>query len=614
MSMLNFNRGNGMFDMGMPRIDASLGMPGNNMWMNDPSQQPWVTRANTPEERAAYKRAAEERRKEAEEKKKNAEIEKARQATRDAESKQTGWDSNFGPASTTAKQALPPTQTINPLAYSMLIQDFNRFRAIAHSESDMYDMPGQVFFRVLFHFDNGSDAREAANGTWDADFASGNEENWTGLIAPSWYEFDEAFDFNANSESDIEKLWRSSTAFNYFVLNGDIQRAKLTKQFVELLSSISANSPWYFQNIKGLDAAIERNIATQNAEFEFKAERDKITIECLDDSYDQRIGTLLDLYRAIVWSWETKRQMLPVNLRKFDMTIIAFQMPLRGKHISRRTLNMGRIENELISDNAKNFEIHNIVDSGGVTQVYTSDSTAPIASFKAWEFHGCEIDYNSSKSGWSELDNAAGSVPKYSIDIFFDDVFETRFNEFTSTMITDVIGDDIPYSFDGKDLFPTKASVVNETYITKPYTEPGSYPELQGPQQIRTNMFKGDANSAALNKVLEANMFGTKKRKKSSILDQAIGAGKEWAKTKLKKIYLGNMNGLSISKINRQVNQALDGDLWATVYNIKNYIRGDYDGGHLQLGSNIFPKPEPQSPEKIIELGNIFRANTTLNT
>lgn len=491
------------------------------------------------------------------------------------ENKKTGEiPGGFGPAEIAEKNPIPQVSAINPLSYAALVRDFNRFRAVARSKSDMYDMPGHVYFRVLFHFDNGADARVPAPGTLNADGTDGRANAWTGLIAPSWLDFSNKFNFEAKNQGEIETLWRSSTAFNYFVLNGDTIRAKQTKQFVELLSSISSNSPWYFQNIKGLETAIERSVAAPGAEFQFKEERDKITIECLDDSYDQRIGTLLDLYRAIVWSWETKRQMLPSNLRKFDMTIVAFQLPLRGKHVTRNLINMGNIKDELISDNVTGEKISKVIHGArGVTNIYTNDSDAPVASFKAWEFHGCEIDYNSSKSGWGELDNAAGSTPKYNIDIFFDDVFETRFNEFIPSTITDIVGDNIPYQYK-EDLSTVK---LEDQPITNNYSAPYTGPN-------------------------------------DGILDQLIGAGKEWVATKLKKIYLGNMSGLSIKRIGSQINQALDGDLWGTVGNVSNYVRGNWEGGDAQPRKNIFQKPNTPSTDRIISLGNLFRANTTLNT
>lgn len=483
---------------------------------------------------------------------------------------------NIGPAMMSSISGAPSGDVINPLSYAALIKDFNRFRAAARSQSDMHDMPGHVFFRVVFHFTNGSDAQESVPGIEGRDVVAGNENAWSGLIAPSWLDF--GSDFNGTGVRStldyLDKLWRSSTAFNYFVLNKDLTRARYTKQFIELLSNISSECPWYFQNIKGLETAIERAIANQGSEFEIKDERNKISIECLEDSYDQRIGTLLDLYRSIVWSWETKRVMLPANLRKFDMTIIAFQMPLRGRHVSRNSLNIKDISSELVSSEAAGRKIERVVRGpNGSTAIYTSDSMEPVASFKAWEFHGCEIDYNSSKSAWSELDNAAGSIPKYTIDIMYDDVFETRFNEFmedgAGETITDVVGDDTAYIYD-EELSPLNIDIEEyDTYAPK-YVEPNN-----------------------------------------GLLDQVVGAGASWVDTKLKKIYLGNINGLSISKVGQQINQALDGDLWGTVANISNYTRGNYNGSKSGTGSNIFPDPQPSISK---QLGNIFKTNTLLNS
>lgn len=516
-------------------------------------------------------------------------------------------NSKIGPSSSVSISGAQPWEGINPLSYAGLIKDFNRFRAVAQSESDPYDMPGRVFFRVVFHFINGSDVQSMEPGIEHIDIAPNAGNAWTGLIAPSWLDVVEGgfdgFGGKAATEPEaLDRLWRSSTAFNYFVLNNDLTRARYTREFIELLSNISTESPWYFQNIKGLESAIERSIANQGEDFQFKDERNKITIECLDDSYDQRIGTLLDLYRAIVWSWETKRIMLPANLRKFDMTIIAFQMPLRGKHISRNNLNMRDVKEELVSADSKGSKISKVVNRNGSTVVYTQNPKVPAASFKAWEFHGCEFDYNSSKSGYSELDNAAGSVPKYSIDIMYDDVFETRFNEFMDggETITDVLDDNATYIFDEQNLMPTRKDTPNVDFETfgKPYEGPADGERNSTPYY----MTGGDKN-----------MYGAKPRRGSGLLNQLLGAGEAWVGTKLKKIYLGNMNGLSISKITSQVNQALNGDIWATINNAKQYARGDYNGGNAQLGENIF-KQETTRTEHMINLGNIFRTNTALES
>lgn len=537
-------------------------------------------------------------------------------------------------------------------SYVSLIQDLNRFRATAFNAENMFDMPGQVYFRVLFHFNNDSDVMIGAPGTKGAAIASSSNNAFSGLIGPSWLNFGNVnvSQIQSQAQASLDMLWAHSTAFNYFILNDDVQRAANTKKFVELLSSISANSPWYFQNIKGLDTAIERHVA--NGDFMFKDERDKITIECLDDSYDQRIGTLLDLYRSIVWSWETKRVVLPSNLRKFDMTIIAFQTPIEGMHIARRKqfTSSNKILPEQVtgrypmsdvavrgSKQAKTGLETLAVTPKGLTVIYDGNpgNQAPVASYKAWEFHGCEIDYNSSKSGWSDLSNAEGTVPKFNIDIFFDDMFEIRFNEFLMQHVTDLNGDTAPMIINAE-------SDVNQAF----YEKEQQLAQLLSDENVDQNSEAIEALSAEIDSMEIAtasslelpdktrivptpnetipistqskldgrNIFNGKPRRGSGIIDQIIGHGQAWLETKLKKVYLGNMGGLSLSKVRQQIETALDGDLFATAANVANYIRGNYDGGKGQLGSNIFQEQPGTDEERIIKLGNIFKANTHINS
>lgn len=588
--------------------------------------------------------------------------------------------------------------TYDAFSYVSLIQDLNRFRATAFNTENMFDMPGQVFFRVLFHFNNDSDVMVGAPGVQGADIAGSANNSYNGLIGPSWLQFGDTAvsDIQSRAQQSLDLLWAHSTAFNYFIINNDLQRAANTKKFVELLSSISANSPWYFQNIKGLDTAIERQVA--NGEFMFKDERDKITIECLDDSYDQRIGTLLDLYRAIVWSWETKRIMLPSNLRKFDMTIIAFQLPIEGMHIARRKqftstnkiLPMQRTgrypmsDTEVRGDKKSNHGLSELaVTDKGLTVIYDGNpgNSAPVASYKAWEFHGCEIDYNSSKSGWSDLSNSEGSVPKFNIDIFFDDMFEIRFNEFLMQHVTDLNGDNAPVIINSEsevnqsfyDMEQELADLMyNDTEDEKKWreginkqfddkwkgkdtsklteAEKKQYEDDVKARDSATYTSQNQAKIEALSKKMDSaqiktstslelpnitniipvpnntisistqsqlngrNIFNGKPSRGSGIIDQIIGHGQAWLETKLKKVYLGNMNGLSLSKVRQQVETAIDGDLFATAANIANYVRGNYNGGSGQLGENIFPAPTGTDQDRIINLGNIFKANTALNS
>jgi hypothetical protein len=443
----------------------------------------------------------------------------------------------------------------------------------------MYDMPGRVYFRVLFHFYNNTDVDSGSPGLNDTDFADSSFDAFSGLLAPVWLGLSEASQNRIEKISsgqimaDIEAYWNSNTAFSYLMINGEQQRARNLKDFVELLSNINTQSPWYFQKITGIDTAVDRQVAT-NEDFQFKAERDKITIETLDDSYDQRIGTLLDLYRSVVWSWETKRVMIPANLRKFDMTIIAFQLPLRGRHVSRNKLSMTTAERR--SDSKSSIGSLSLLAGPSGLTVFdsTNNYSAPVASYKAYEFHGCEFDYNSSKSGQAEVNNIEGTVPKYNIDIFYDDMYEIRWNEFMGRFATDLMDDTQPISINSS----FKPNTTTDSELDTPIP-----PSYQSPD--------------------------------TSVVGQLVGAGMSYVTHKATELYLGNLYGLSISKIGSQLNQLASGDLWATVGNVSQYIsqiKGVNSAKSSSIGENICPKPD--SSERIRNLGNIFRSNTALNS
>lgn len=511
---------------------------------------------------------------------------------------------------------------MDSMSYVSIIQDLNRFRSGALGDTQMFDFPGQVFFRILFHFQNQSDAAAtslAANGAGIA--GAEDAASCTGLLGPTWMlpgigeakKKDEKKDDKNSGEKKEEPtklsredklnlLWNSPTAWSYFVLNNDGGRAYRVRRFVELLSNINTNSPWYFQSIKGLDEAVTRKVV--GGDFNFESEPQKITIDCLEDAYDQRIGTLLDLYRSFVWSWETKREMLPSNLRKFDMTIIAFQMPIRGMHISRKALSMGTPERR--GDNKTKSELTNVLmGPAGPTVVYADGTENPVASFKAFEFHGCEIDYSSTRSGWSELSNAEGSVPKYSIEIKYDDMYEIRFSEFAGIYASDLGADTGAYMFDENSESFDMSDNVDFVIIgakscgTIPYGESDSVP------------YSADIPNKSVEVIqytdeLPASTKTAKYESNSGVLDQVVGHATAWANNKLKTLYLGNLNGFSLARTGSMIEQAMSGDLFGTISNIQQATKKNWDGGNLKLGENIYkesksrdlantPKPMPQN-------------------
>lgn len=223
-----------------------------------------------------------------------------------------------------------------------------------------------------------------------------------------------------------------NTAINYLLLNNEFERAEILETFVSLLSNINTYSPWYFQKISGLDTAMQRDEFTEDAKM--NSEPKKISITCLTDAYDQRIGTLLDAYRAACFSHRLHKEIVPANLRKFDMAVYLFSTPIANMHGQRDVKNRSREWDNWTSS------------QGDASFRHNKNTTDYITSSKLLEFKNCEIDINSSTSSYSDLSNADGHQFEYTIDINFDDVVEQRYNEFLMRYIGDLIAWDIDYS------------------------------------------------------------------------------------------------------------------------------------------------------------------------
>ena len=293
------------------------------------------------------------------------------------------------------------------MSYAAVIDDRYRFVRSAGFSSDdfnQYDAPDTRYFKLFFYFKNGTSNNMGLSG---------------GLLAPTWTE-----------QIEDDQLYYYNSAWTYFKINGEDALADKVKQFVMLLSNINTYSPWYFAELSGLDAAIERNQVSSGEDFKLEEQRKSFVIKCMQDSWDNRIGTLLDLYREISFSWEEKKYLLPANLRKFDMGIYIFSTPIRNLHtVFAHDDETG--EMWLDTNSTSHIGMNGIPTDAG--------SNSYLSSFKYLEFHNCEIDYSSAKTGYPDMNNREGVSPEYSITIFYDDCYEERYNEFLLSFIGDIL-------------------------------------------------------------------------------------------------------------------------------------------------------------------------------
>lgn len=415
--------------------------------------------------------------------------------------------------------------------YSVDREKFRRAGTRNGSDFNILDTPGHKYFKIFFYFDNGD--VEGYTNTSELGSSSG-------LLAPTW-------NLNVN-EKDYYKY---NSAWSYLKMNMEDERADMLKDFVTLLSNISSESPWYFSELAGLDQALDRKQVDSN-NFVLDDVRKKITIKCLPDAFDDRIGTLLDLYRSITWSWISKREVLPSNLRKFDMGVMIFNT-------------------ETLPWSEKNPKTGLTTDENTPVEEEVTYKT----SYKYIEFHNCEIDYNSSKTPWSSIDNKVGIQPEYTIDISFDDCYESRFNE----LLLKQLGDLVRWDWDVNN---PDADKFDKNFIST--------------QRNRLNeMIRGKGPN-----------FGA----------DVLGAAKDFVLGVAKKIVLGNLFTFSLTKMGDQLSSLASGQVISTARAITEYVKDaeQRKSGGVQYADHIGDIHPETTPTKYVnKIGNLFRAETLKN-
>lgn len=415
-------------------------------------------------------------------------------------------------------------QVTDLLSYGTYLQTIQNFKGSGTKhggEFNMLDTPSHLYFKILFQF-------------WNGDMDNpGDKIRSGGLLSPTWMMIGDNTDY-----------YNYNSAWAYLKMNGENERAEKLKKMVELLSNVNTYSPWYFQSVEGLTAARTRT-GVNGTELKFD-ERNKISIKCLADSYDDRIGTILDLYRDVVYSWLNKREMIPANLRKFDMSIYIFSSPIFNIH-----------------DYKKNY-----ARVGG--------GAGYITSYKYIEFHNCEIDYNSSASGYDALNNIEGNSPEYTIDIYYDDCYETRYNEFMMRTMGDMI------------MYDIATNTVNSD---------GSNNELSVKSEEQKD------NSSTLNEMLD-RVFYYDTGLLEGLFKEGIGFVKDKATEFITSKVLGNLYDFSFASAMYNVSNLMKGKGFATVAAAKDFLNKQGSGGSSL--ANRFKNGENG-------LGNIYKKNSMRN-
>lgn len=481
----------------------------------------------------------------------------------------------------------------NYLSYKYILESIKNFKRSNGDEAldfTKFDTPNQYYFKIFFYFHNGDVGNDSKS--------NGND---TGLLAPTW-QF-------VSSPGNDTPYYSYNSAWSYFMMNADPVRAEKVKQFVTLLSNISSYTPWYFSEINGLDGAVERKTVMEK-DFKISEEPYRIDIKCLPDAVDDRISTLLDLYRDITFDWINKLQLLPSNLRKFDMGIYVFSSPIANIH-GKPGFNIPKVKKKTkdgteIETHTHNFDFEDRLNSDEFAQMdVKSTNSSYITSYKYFELHNCEIDYSTSKNTVSSLNNKEGFSQEHVISIRFDDVYEMRYNEYLMNVMGDLILDNNynPLLQLTEDMQNKMYNELERRMFSDNVTDTEKEEKIEEDSNFATEL-KNLANSFVSKP--DFSQFG------EGALEQLDAFGRNAAKSLLKRALLGNLHTISLSKASAQVGSLAQGNVLGTARAVQDYYSNfkllakdsqtDYIG-------NLHEQPKTLN-RKVESIGNLHKGNS----
>lgn len=248
--------------------------------------------------------------------------------------------------------------------------------------------PGWFYFKIFFRFDTN-------NGLLGGLLPEENDRSEVTNIMPNTY----------------------NCALRYLTMNKDHYtnmdiegRIEALKKFGSILSFINGHAPWFFDSIGGLDKA-----TTPNINEPYKS--NELELGFKEDAVDMRVTNLIDLYKYAAYDLVEMKEVLPENLRMFDMTIVLFHTPLRWYHTGMKTMRRGTFPYKSLSDS--NFENR--------------------MSYKMYTFKGCEFDYDQLGNVYpGEMNNQQPfNMGNAKIRINYKRVYQHTFNEWGQFMIGD---------------------------------------------------------------------------------------------------------------------------------------------------------------------------------
>ena len=208
-------------------------------------------------------------------------------------------------------------------------------------------------------------------------------------------------------------------------------------EFTKLLNYISNESPWFFESISGLKDATK-------LEFDniVKKEDPSFSIKFNPDAIDMRISTLLDLYKDACFDYTNSKEVIPENLRKFDMSIILFNPPIQGVNINYKNIYENTRTNPISNTSEAGFVVGYTHKEDQFTNTRFKKTYSDVfnpngMSFKCLIFKNCEFVLKEMSSFPDTIMNSTGFEAKYDIKISYQRVFSYNINRELTVEVLD---------------------------------------------------------------------------------------------------------------------------------------------------------------------------------
>jgi len=216
-------------------------------------------------------------------------------------------------------------------------------------------------------------------------------ESKYGIEDPTYLSFNVEFNFvpfflhhekRYSSPLFIESATSGYGAIEYLEKLGFKAESTRLKTFKNILKWVQDTTPWFFQSVDGLD-----EVWKQSTDVNKKFKEVELTFNCLE-SVDLRMTYLADLYRKSIYDTNFNRELVPENLRFFQMSVQVVEFR-----------NIKSVLNKL-----------NTVNTGtGLTEsdkLNTLNSITKDLNYLEFVFDQCEFDFSESISNMSTVNNA----------------------------------------------------------------------------------------------------------------------------------------------------------------------------------------------------------------